>query len=111
MQQGAESPPEAIQRGTLFAKSIHGKWWAGAVPQQPLQRSTVVRFDADSRVHREAAVRVGKPEKIKIPKHGLALAQGVFQQPVKRISQSIFPISLAIAFTASLLLFGRIPLE
>ena len=46
------------QLGALFAQSLHGKGWAGAVAQQPLQRGAVVGLDADSRVDREAAERI-----------------------------------------------------
>ena len=45
---------------TLFAKALHGKGWAGAVPQQPLQASAVVCLDAHTGIHREAAVLVGQ---------------------------------------------------
>ena len=48
------------QFASLFAQAFHGKGWTGAVAQQPLQRSAVVGFDADPRVHREAAVLVGQ---------------------------------------------------
>jgi hypothetical protein len=36
------------QGGTLFAKTVHGKGWAGAVAQQPLQCGTVVRLNTIS---------------------------------------------------------------
>lgn len=40
------------QGGTLFAKAIHGKRWAGAVAQQALQCDAVVRRDADTGIDR-----------------------------------------------------------
>ena len=42
----------------LFAQPIHGKGWARATSQQPLQRSTVVRLDADTGIDRETTVLV-----------------------------------------------------
>jgi hypothetical protein len=51
----------AVRQGSaLFAKALHGKGWAGAIPPQPLQRSTVVRRNADTGVTREATVLVGQ---------------------------------------------------
>jgi hypothetical protein len=51
----------AVHQGSaVFAQSVHGKGWAGAVPQQPLQRGTVVRLNEHTGVHREAAVLVGQ---------------------------------------------------
>jgi hypothetical protein len=48
------------QFACLFAQPLHGKRWSCAIAQQPLQRSAVVGFDADTSVHREAAVLVGQ---------------------------------------------------
>ena len=48
------------QGGALFAQSLHGKGWAGAVAQQPLQGGAVVCLDADTGIDREAAVLLGQ---------------------------------------------------
>jgi hypothetical protein len=51
----------AVHQGSaLFAKAVHGKGWAGAIAQQPLQRGAVVCFNANTRVHRKSAVLVGQ---------------------------------------------------
>jgi len=44
----AAGTPRRHQGCTLFAKAIHGKGRAGAIPQQPLQGGAVVCFDADT---------------------------------------------------------------
>jgi hypothetical protein len=48
------------QLSTLFAKASTSKWWAGAVAQQPLQRSAVVRLNAHTGIDRKPAVLVGQ---------------------------------------------------
>ena len=48
------------QGGALFAQSVHGKGWAGAVAQQPLQGGAFVRLDADASIDRKTAVLVAQ---------------------------------------------------
>ena len=48
------------QGGALFAKAVHGKGWAGAVPQQPLQCGAVVCFDEHTGIDRKPAVLVAQ---------------------------------------------------
>ena len=54
----AALPGAAVhQTVALCAQTLHGKWRASAVPQQPLQCCTVVCFDAAPRIHRYTTSR------------------------------------------------------
>ena len=48
------------QIASLLAQAVHGKGWAGAVAQQPLQCCAVVCFDEYTGIHRKPAVLVGQ---------------------------------------------------
>ena len=44
----------------FFPQPIHGKGWAGAIPQQALQASVVLPFDADTGIDRKPAVLIAQ---------------------------------------------------